>query len=205
LSIEARELGVEVGDLVLFEGIDFTVGAGECMVVTGRNGTGKSTLLRCLYGAQPLSSGEVTVAGMPPDERSTAFRRRVSVLLDDSALFDELTPRQHLDLLLRSFSSTGARKDGSELLTAAGLGDRLDLPTAALSAGQRRRLLIAAALARPHEVLLLDEPERALDDVGREWLGDLIQKDTAAGATVVMASHYSDLADAVADSVLEFE
>lgn len=202
MSIEARNLGVVVGDTELFAGLDFTVPAGQCMVVTGPNGTGKSTLLHCVYGSRPLTSGTVTVFGSRPDERSAAFRRRVSVLLDDSAVFEELTPRQHLDLLLRSFPGATAPADAEGLLGAAGLAGRLDLAAGALSAGQRRRLLLVAAFARPHEVLLLDEPERALDDGGREWLARLITKDTAAGAAVMVASHHEALVDEVADSVL---
>ncbi|NIH83796.1 ABC transporter ATP-binding protein [Amycolatopsis granulosa] len=204
MSIEARGLGVVAGDTELFEGLDFTVSPGECMVVSGPNGAGKSTLLRCVYGSQPLTSGTVTVFGSLPDERSAEFRRRVSVLLDDSAVFEELTPRQHMDLLLRSFPDAAALADVEGLLATAGLAGRLDLAAGALSAGQRRRLLLVAALARPHEALLLDEPERALDDAGREWLAGLIEKDTAAGAAVIVASHHEALADEVAHSVLEF-
>jgi ABC-2 type transport system ATP-binding protein len=143
------------------------------------------------------------VAGMPPDERSVEFRRKVSVLLDDSALFDELTPWQHMDLLLRSFPAARGLADVEDLLGAAGLSGRLDLPAGALSAGRRRRLLLAAALARPHEVLLMDEPERALDDTGRAWPAELVKNDTAAGAAVIVASHHLSLADEVADSALE--
>ncbi|MBB2503092.1 ATP-binding cassette domain-containing protein [Amycolatopsis echigonensis] len=191
--ITPQDLGVTAGETALFSGLDLAVDAGECLVVRGANGAGKSTLLRCLYGNQAPTSGSVSVCGGPPDERSAAFRRRVSVLFDDSALFDELTPRQHLDLLRNSF--------GGEL--ADGPVPAPDVPASELSAGQRRRLLLHAAVARPHEVLLLDEPERALDAAGRAWLSTLVTTSTRRGAAVVVASHHPPLADEVADYVVD--
>ncbi|MCP2168447.1 ABC transporter ATP-binding protein [Goodfellowiella coeruleoviolacea] len=196
------DLGVEVDGGWLFRGLALTVAAGECAALTGPNGAGKSTLLRCLYGVQDATEGSVSVCGQRPDERSTAFRRAVSVLLDDSALFDELTPRQHLDLLLRSFPDAVA--DPVALLASAGLDHRASVPVARLSAGQRRRLLLLGATARPHQVLLLDEPERALDTAGRDWLAGLVEAELAGGTAVVTASHHPALVDRVADSVVEF-
>ncbi|MFF4594914.1 ATP-binding cassette domain-containing protein [Amycolatopsis sp. NPDC001319] len=195
MLVQTRGLGVTAGPAVLFEELDLAVDAGECLVVTGANGAGKSTLLRCLYGAQAPTSGTVSVCGRAPDERSARFRRRVSAVLDDSALFDELTPRQHLDLVGRSF--------GGSCTVPASLASRADVPAGDLSAGQRRRLLLHAAVARPHSVLLLDEPERALDTAGRAGLADLVSTSLSSGAAVVVASHDTGLVEAVADYVVE--
>ncbi|MBB2939298.1 ABC-type multidrug transport system ATPase subunit [Amycolatopsis bartoniae] len=201
MMIVADGLGVAAGGGWLFRGLDFAVGQGGCLVLRGTNGSGKSTLLHCLYGIRPPDDGQVAIGGAPPDERSVAFRRRVSVLLDDSALFAELTARQHLDLLVRSFP--GRMADPVELLAWAGLDHRADVPAGQLSAGQRRRLLLLAAVARPHEVLLLDEPEQALDAAGRRWVTELIRGSLTEGASVVVASHHQPLADGVASAVLE--
>ncbi|GAA3533925.1 ABC transporter ATP-binding protein [Amycolatopsis ultiminotia] len=192
MLIRTHDLGVTAGETELFSGLELAVGGGECLVVSGANGAGKSTLLRCLYGSQAPTSGSVSVCGGQPDERSARFRRRVSVVFDDSALFDELTPRQHLDLLSHSF--------GTEV--DLGPVPAPDVPAAELSAGQRRRLLLHAAVARPHDVLLLDEPERALDADGREWLEELITTSVTRGAAVVVASHHTPLTDTVADYVV---
>ncbi|SDX28662.1 ABC transporter [Amycolatopsis xylanica] len=199
--IKASGVGVRIADDWLFSELDLLVEPGECAAIIGPNGAGKSTLLRCLYGTQEPTSGAITVAGMSPDERDVAFRRRVSVLMDDSDFFAELTPTQHLELLAGSFGITLG--DFGALLEDAGLGERANLAAGAFSAGQRRRLMLLGATVRPHDVLLLDEPERALDVAGKEWLTSLIARSTAAGAAVVVATHHPPLLEA-ADSVLEF-
>lgn len=200
MVISGEGLGVAIDDTWLFRGLNVAVEAGECLVLSGPNGVGKSTFLRLLHGTQQPAEGSLTVCGGAPDERKAVFRRKVSVLMDDSALFDELSPRQHLDLLLRSHPGATVPDDFADLLEPAGLWHRADVPAGSLSAGQRRRLLVVAAIARPHEVLLLDEPERALDADGREWLGEAL---AASAAAVVTASHYPPLVERIADTVLE--
>jgi ABC-2 type transport system ATP-binding protein len=198
--IDVRGLGVQAGENWLFDDLDFEVEAGECAVIVGPNGVGKSTLLRCLYGMQAPQRGRVVVAGGKPDERDSTFRRKVSVLFDDSDFFAELTPIQHLELLEGSFGTDLG--DFGELLADAGLSERAKVTAGKFSAGQRRRLLLLGATVRPHEVLLLDEPERALDVAGKEWLTSLIARSTSAGAAVVVATHHPPLLEA-ADSILE--
>ncbi|MGW0518872.1 ABC transporter ATP-binding protein [Crossiella sp. NPDC003009] len=202
-EILAEGVGVRVAERWLFRELDLSVAAGECVALTGANGIGKSTLLRCVYGVQPVSEGRVLVAGEVPDETSVEFRRAVSVKLDDSELFAELSPRQHIDLLLGSFGRPASAEDVQELLAYAGLGICADVAAAALSAGQRQRLLLLGAIARPHEVLLLDEPERALDAQARQWVAELVGQCTAEGVAVVVATHDPALRTAIADRVVE--
>ncbi|HEX3647159.1 MAG TPA: ATP-binding cassette domain-containing protein [Pseudonocardiaceae bacterium] len=202
--IAATGFGVVAGTDWLFRDLTLDVTSGQCLAVTGPNGTGKSTILHCLYGMRPPGEGTVTVCGARPDERSSAFRRSVAVLLDDSALFDELSPRQHLELLFGSFPGASPPDDlVADWLVPAGLGHRVDVAAGQLSAGQRRRLLLLGALARPHDLVLLDEPERALDTAGLDWLAGLVNADTEAGAAAVLATHSRVLVDACADLVLD--
>lgn len=191
MSVKAVGLGVRAGDQWLFRDLDLAVGAGECLALTGTNGSGKSTLLNCLYGTREPTEGTVEVLGGEPDERDPAFRRRVSVLLDDSDFFAELSTRQHLELLLETHGGDPA--DALTWLAEAGLAERADVHAYYLSAGQRRRLLVLGAIARPHEVLLLDEPERALDVQGKKWLASLVTAERERGVTVAMATHHPPL------------
>ncbi|HEY3753967.1 MAG TPA: ATP-binding cassette domain-containing protein [Pseudonocardiaceae bacterium] len=203
-TVVTAEFGVSAGDDWLFQELTLDLLAGQCLALTGPNGTGKSTLLHCLYGLRPPTEGFVTVCGSRPDERAPDFRRSVSVLLDDSALFDELSPRQHLDLLFRSFPGATPPDDlVAEWLEPAGLGHRVDVAAGQLSAGQRRRLLLLGALARPHDLVLLDEPERALDTAGLDWLAGLVNADTEEGAAAVLATHSRVLVEACADLILD--
>ncbi|MFL6140525.1 MAG: ATP-binding cassette domain-containing protein [Labedaea sp.] len=201
MGVIAQSLGVRIaGRFWLFRELDLTVRAGQCAVVVGPNGSGKTTLLRCLYGVREPTAGTIEVAGRTPDESSVEFRRRVSVLFDDTDIFPELTPVQHLDLLAGSFGVELPDVDG--MLVEAGLHDRTDVAAGSFSSGQRRRLMLLGATARPHDVLLLDEPERALDAAGKEWLTDLIHRATEAGAAAVLATHHPpllELADVVVD------
>ena len=199
-AIRATGLGVLAGEHWLFRALDLTVAPGDCLALTGTNGSGKSTLLGCLYGTRRPSEGTVQVLGAVPDERDVAFRRRVAVLLDDSDFFAELSVRQHLDLLLGTFpgADAGAVDDW---LADAGLAERADVHAYHLSAGQRRRLLLLAAIARPHDVLLLDEPERTLDKQGRRWLADVVRAERGRGRAVVLATHHPPLLE-VAEQVV---
>ncbi len=197
--IKATGLGMHVGEQWLFRDLDLALDPGRCLVLTGQNGSGKSTLLHCLYGLRHPTEGTLEVAGLEPDERSLAFRRRVAVLLDDSDLFVELSPRQHLELLLGTFDADIGEVD--DWLALAGLDERRDVHAYYLSAGQRRRLLLLGALARPHDVLLLDEPERALDTQGKEWLASVVATERERGRAVVIATHHPALLD-VADHVV---
>ncbi|GAA1250079.1 ABC transporter ATP-binding protein [Prauserella halophila] len=199
MEIVADGLGMRAGEVWLLRDVDLRVSPGECLVLTGPNGSGKSTFLRAVYGMQEPAEGIVTVGGAAPDERDRNFRRRLSVLLDDSDFFAEFTPAQHLDLLATSF---GVDLDVDTLLAGAELADRADVTAGSLSAGQRRRLLLLGATARPFDVLLLDEPERALDAAGKRWLTDVIARATGDGAVVVLATHHPPLLGA-ADHVLE--
>lgn len=201
VTVKAAGLGMRAGEQWLFQELDLDVAEGECLVLAGDNGSGKSTLLNILYGTRNPTEGTVQVAGRTPDERDVRFRRAVAVLLDDSELFDELSPRQHLELLFGTFD---LRDDVDSWLGRAGLRERADVHVYYLSAGQRRRLLLLGAIARPHDVLLLDEPERALDVQGREWLADVIRNERLLGRTVVVATHHPPLLE-LADHVVRLE
>ncbi|QFU94604.1 ABC transporter ATP-binding protein [Amycolatopsis sp. YIM 10] len=198
MGIITESMGIRVGRQWLFRGLDCAVGQGECLALVGPNGAGKSSLLRVLYGMQAPAEGRVEVAGRIPDERSVEFRRQVSVLLDDSDVFAELTPVQHIELLAGSF---GTEVDSARLLAEAGLDERSGVAAGSLSAGQRRRLMLLGATARPFEVLLLDEPERALDADGRDWLAGLVRRAKENGAAIVVATHHQPLLD-TAESVI---
>jgi ABC-2 type transport system ATP-binding protein len=188
--VEVRGLRVAYGKAVVLDGVDLAVRQGEVVAVTGVNGAGKSTLLSCLAGLRKPSGGSLTVAGGPPRD-DAAFWRQVALVADLPTWYPGLTVREHLDLVrLTHAPVTGGCLPADELIEAFGLAARADAVPLTLSSGQRQRLSLAAALARPSRLLLLDEPEQSLDTGFRHELARLLRAEYArAGGTVVMATH----------------
>ncbi|WP_253904197.1 ABC transporter ATP-binding protein [Arthrobacter sp. Br18] len=165
------------------------VAAGEVLAVVGFNGAGKSTVVRTLAGRQQPLAGDVRVHGMPVMPDAVLFRRQVAVLFDEDVFFPALTVREHLLLVARGHALDPAEDLVDAELLFFGLVERADAVPDALSSGQRRRLLLAAAFIRPSSLLILDEPEQRLDPVMRDALAQRIQQRAVAGTAVVLVTH----------------
>jgi ABC-2 type transport system ATP-binding protein len=188
---------VAYGSFVVLQGVDLTVGDGEIVAVTGVNGAGKSTLLRCLAGLHRPDTGTVAVLGSAPRD-DPAFWRAVALVADQPTWYPGLTVREHLELVRLTHEPVrGWCLPADELIDTFGLSARADAVPLDLSSGQRQRLSLAVALARPSRLLLLDEPEQSLDAEFRQRLGSLLRLEYAAhGGTVTMATHDLDFATA---------
>ncbi len=163
----------------------------------GPNGAGKTTLLRACAGLVGISSGEAHVLGHDLKADRRAVRRRVGLLGHAAFLYDDLTVADNLRFAARASGSSKAAADAAS--ARLGLDGRLrDLTAAKLSAGQRRRVALAAVLARQPDLWLLDEPHAGLDAAGRDLLDELVREAAAAGATVLLASHELERANALA-------
>ncbi|MEW6153094.1 MAG: heme ABC exporter ATP-binding protein CcmA [Actinomycetota bacterium] len=186
-----------LGRFPALAGVDLDVAAGEIVLLQGPNGAGKSTLLRACAGLVGISSGEAEVLGHDLRSDRRAVRRRVGLLGHATFLYDELTVEDNLRFSARAAGATV--DDAAVAMERLGLAGRLrDLPVSKLSAGQRRRVAVAAVLARRPELWLLDEPHAGLDAAGRELLDGLVREAAEAGSTVLMASHELDRATALA-------
>jgi len=183
------------GSVVVLEGIDLTVAEGEVVALTGVNGVGKSTLLSCLAGFRRQAAGTVSVLGGPPRD-DPEFWRSVAIVADQPTWYPGLTVRELLELVRMTHQPLpGWYVPVDELVEIFGLSARADASPLSLSSGQRQRLSIAAALARPSSLLLLDEPEQSLDAGFRQELATLLRDEYAAnGGTVVMATHDNEFA-----------
>jgi ABC-type multidrug transport system ATPase subunit len=192
------------GDVVVLEDIDLTVAEGEVVALTGVNGVGKSTLLSCLAGFRRQAAGTVSVLGGPP--RDTAeFWRSVAIVADQPSWYPGLTVRELLGLVRMTHQPLpGWCVPVDDLIEIFGLSARADASPLSLSSGQRQRLSLAAALARPSSLLLLDEPEQSLDVGFRQELGALLRDEYAANdGTVVMATHDHEFAAAAGARVIQ--
>jgi heme ABC exporter ATP-binding subunit CcmA len=185
-----------IGRFPALAGVDLDVEGGEVVLVSGANGAGKTTLLRVVAGLVPLRSGTAEVLGVDLSTDRRSHRRRLAVVGHDTFCYDELSVAENLRFAARAAGSTPAAADAA--LERLGLGPIAGVAHGRLSAGQRRRLSLAVALARDPELLLLDEPHAGLDAEGRAVLDDVLRASAAEGRAVLVASHELDRVRALA-------
>jgi ABC-2 type transport system ATP-binding protein len=174
-------------DLVALEPLDLSVPKGQMVALIGHNGSGKSTFLRLAAGLLDLSDGTIEVAGAPAG--TSEARGAVSFLPDEPVLYDDLSVREHLAYVAALHGVDLASEDLEALVERVGLSDRGDDLPSRFSRGLRQRTSIALGLARPFEVLLVDEPFVGLDLGGKDALLGIFDELHADGATVIVATH----------------
>jgi heme exporter protein A len=158
------------------------VPAGEALIVTGRNGAGKSSLLRMIAGLVRIAAGRLSLSGTT----DTPIGEQAHYLGHQDAMKPSLTVAENLQFWTRFLGSGGDSGQALELLDLAQLAD---LPAAFLSAGQRRRLSIARIVAVSRPVWLLDEPTSALDAPSQTRLAEIMRNHLAGGGIIVAAAH----------------
>jgi heme ABC exporter ATP-binding subunit CcmA len=182
-------------------GVDLSLHQGEVAVVVGPNGAGKTSLLRACAGLLRVTSGQATVLGVDLTADHTAVRRHVGLLGHAAPLYDELSAAENVRFAVRALGLPSSRAD--DALERLGLTGRLrNTPAGRLSAGQRRRVALAALVARHPAVWLLDEPHAGLDATSRDLLGRLIGEAVRDGATVLLSSHEPQLSVPLSDRVV---
>jgi ABC-type multidrug transport system ATPase subunit len=202
--IEVDAVSVSVGHETMLPPVSFLVRAGESVVLRGPNGAGKTTLLRVMAGAVAPTSGRVTVGGVEVDERRAEFRRQVAALIGFPPLARDLTIEEHLQLVAVSWGSgiAVARDIASKTLARLRIDSLRARFPHELSSGQSQLFSLAIVLARPFDVLLLDEPEQRLDVDRLALVTDVLRELAASGKTIVIATHSASLADQMADSTV---
>jgi putative ABC transport system ATP-binding protein len=189
------------GGAPALDGVSLAVAPGEAVAVMGPSGSGKSTLLNLVAGLDKPTSGTVTVAGQRIDTLSETglarYRRtKVGMIFQFFNLLDDLTVADNvlLPAQLAGLSRRSARVRCRELLARLGIDRYANTYPARLSGGERQRVAIARALVNNPAVLLADEPTGAVDTATGEEIGRLLLDLNAAGQTLVLVTHSSDLA-----------
>ena len=204
--IVVKDLKKNYNGLDVLKGIDLTINKGDVVCLVGPSGCGKSTFLRCLTRLEEPDGGTVMLDGKEITERDIdATRAQMGMVFQHFNLFPHLTVKKNITLApvrLGRMSQAAADKQAMELLERIGLADKADVYPNMLSGGQKQRIAIVRALAMNPEVLLFDEPTRALDP---EMVGEVLElmKELARdGMTMVVVTHEMGFAREVANRVI---
>jgi ABC-2 type transport system ATP-binding protein len=184
---------------VALDGLDLVVEEGGVHGFLGPNGSGKTTMLRCLLGLARADAGEMSVLGRPVPKHLPDIIGETGVLLESPAFFPPFTGRLNLQLLARAAQIPAAQVDA--LLDLVQLREAADERVKGYSLGMRQRLGIAAALLKQPKVLVLDEPSNGLDPAGMREVRQLLRALGDAGVTVLLSSHLLGEVEQICDTV----
>jgi heme exporter protein A len=184
MRLEAVDLACRRGGRVIFSGVSFSVAAGELLAITGRNGAGKSSLLRTLVGLIRVAHGRLALEG---GDAELTIAEQAHYVGHQDALKPALSVAENLRFWA---GFLGAKSPEIETpLASVGLEAVADLPAAYLSAGQRRRLSIARLLAVKRPLWLLDEPMSTLDAAAQQRLNGFMRTHLSEGGLIFAATH----------------
>ena len=200
LTLEAIEAGY--ANVPVLRGLSLDVAAGETRCVMGRNGAGKSTMLKAIMGLVPVASGVISLDGDRIDRRPAHGipRQGIGYVPQGRRLFSELTVAENIEIgLMTRKRGAAARERVLDLFPR--LRERLDQTSGTLSGGEQQMLAIARALCLEPKVLLLDEPTEGLQPSMIALIRDTILKLKASGVAIILVEQRIDAVRAVADRV----
>lgn len=198
LIIDYKNVTVKQTDTPILKGINFMVEEGSFVYLTGIVGSGKSTLIKTMYGEVPIFEGEATMLGTYvmskklKDRKRQELRRQLGIVFQDFQLLGDRDIENNLDFVLRA---TGWKKKQeireriTEVLQLVGLEDKRDKLPSQLSGGEQQRICIARAILNKPKLILADEPTGNLDIETSRKILELLHKISEQGSTVVMSTH----------------
>jgi heme exporter protein A len=189
LNLQARDLACVRGERTLFANIHFELSAGEGLHVRGENGVGKTSLLRLLSGLSKPDAGQVLWNHESITKQANQYRTELLFLGHRDALKEELTALENLQIYAALDGITLPVERALAALWRFGLRGRENLSVNCLSAGQKRRVLMARMLTRQARLWILDEPFNALDVNAVAQLEELLVEHLRSGGLLVLTSH----------------
>jgi heme exporter protein A len=188
-ALEARAISCVRGERAIFSGLDLQVSAGQCLHIRGENGVGKTSLLRLLTGLASPESGEVLWNGHSIQKEASEYQAKLLFLGHRDALKEDLSAIENLRMYAAIDGIALSAQDAFSALWRFGLKGREDLPVNCLSAGQKKRVLMARMVTRRAQVWILDEPFNALDAHAIQELQGVIAEHLEGNGLVVLTSH----------------
>lgn len=199
MLIELKDVVLRHNDHPILEGVNFSVYDNDFIYIIGKVGSGKSSLLKALYGELPIVSGEANILGLnikrAKRNKIQQLRRQLGIVFQDFQLLHELTIEQNLDFVLKATNwKKKARPERiKQVLERVGLFDKKDHFPHELSGGEQQRVCIARALLNKPKVVLADEPIGNLDPDTSRQIMRILQSVREQGSAVVMVTHNMNL------------
>ncbi len=202
--LEVRGLRKTFGDLVAVHDVSFTLNAGEVVGLLGPNGAGKTTTVAMIAGLIAPGAGEVLVAGAPLAGDTDPKKRRIGLVPQDLALYEELSAIANLRFFgaLYDLAPVALERSIESALALVGLSDRARDKVSAFSGGMKRRLNLAASLLHDPDILLLDEPTVGVDPQSRNAIFSNLEMLKSQGKALLYTTHYMEEVERLADRVV---
>jgi ABC-2 type transport system ATP-binding protein len=194
--LRVENLTKRYGQRVAVNAISFSIDQGETVGLLGPNGAGKTTAIAMISGIARPDGGDVTLGGLSIKQNAIALKRRVGLVPQDLALYDELSAWSNLQLF------GGLHGLGAAQLRPRAEADRSKDRVGTFSGGMKRRLNIAAALLHDPDLILLDEPTVGVDPQSRNAIFENLEELKRRGKTLLYTTHYMEEAERLCDRVL---
>jgi ABC-2 type transport system ATP-binding protein len=204
VMLDVRHLHKSFDDLVAVNDVSFTVSGGELVGLLGPNGAGKTTTVSIISGLIRPDRGEVLVGGAALQGDTDPKKRRIGIVPQDLALYEEISARANLRFFGSLYGLSRESLDGAirSTLTLVGLADRAGDLVGTFSGGMKRRLNLAASLLHDPDILLLDEPTVGVDPQSRNAIFDNLETLKAQGKALLYTTHYMEEAERLADRIV---
>lgn len=202
--LDVQHLRKSFGTVVAVNDVSFALRAGELVGLLGPNGAGKTTTVSMIAGLVTPDQGEVRIGGKPLSGDTDPAKRRIGLVPQDLALYDELSARENLRFFGSLYDLTGRALDDAimQSLTLVGLADRARDAVKTFSGGMKRRLNLAAGLLHDPDILLLDEPTVGVDPQSRNAIFDNLELLKSRGKALLYTTHYMEEAERLADRIV---
>ena len=202
--VHVENLVKRYDDLIALDHFNLSIAPGEIFGLLGPNGSGKTTSINCILQLLAYDKGTIELFGEPMTPTRYDLKRRIGVVPQQVAVFDELTVRENIDYFCSLYVNDRKRRRElvDEAIDFVGLGDFAKFRPGKLSGGLARRLNIACGIAHKPNLIFFDEPTVAVDPQSRNSILEGIQRLNQAGATVIYTSHYMEEVEQICDRIL---